>query len=72
MVSFRRNRNRKKWLDLEIANLLFCQLPDEIILIILAFLNKASIVAFGQTCRRYRAIAYDIYVVEKDFIDKEF
>jgi hypothetical protein len=41
------------------ANLLICQLPDEIILTILTYLNKASIAAFGQTCRRYRAIAYD-------------
>ncbi|CAF3929696.1 unnamed protein product [Adineta steineri] len=36
----------------------FCELPDEIILTILNYLNKATIVAFGQTCRRYRAIGY--------------
>ncbi|CAF3396002.1 unnamed protein product [Rotaria sp. Silwood1] len=40
------------------AKLNFCQLPDEIILIILSYLNKTSLVAFIQTCRRNRAIGY--------------
>lgn len=33
------------------------QLPDEIILMILTYLNQSSIVAFGQTSRRNHAIA---------------
>ncbi|CAF2098539.1 unnamed protein product [Rotaria magnacalcarata] len=40
------------------AKLNIFQLPDEIILIILPYLNKASLVAFIQTCRKYRAIGY--------------
>ncbi|CAF3968993.1 unnamed protein product [Rotaria sp. Silwood2] len=40
------------------SKLNFCQLPDEIILMILSYLNKVSLVAFIQTCRRYRAIGH--------------
>ena len=40
-----------------LVNLIFGHLPDEIILTILTYLNKSSIIAFGQTSRRYRAIA---------------
>ncbi|CAF1346562.1 unnamed protein product, partial [Adineta ricciae] len=32
------------------------ELPDEILLLILSYLNKASLVAFSQTCRRHQAV----------------
>ena len=42
----------------KIGNATFGRLPDEMILAVLTYLNKASIVAFGRTCHRYRAVAW--------------